>query len=410
MTGTSRIGIVGGAIGGLTAAIAIAQTKRFDEIIVYDRAPAEAAAHTNGRARGRGAALLVWSNAVSALSSIGLGNAVTAASAALHLTEVRSKDGLLLSRLPIGEWSEPFGAPTVVIRRPVLLDILERALDATPSVVLRMGSVLRSYDLRNGGGRRGGVRLVFEDGTTEHVDALIGADGLDSTVRRQLLGEETSRLAGYDAWVGITPSRPDEIQSGVATATIGHGPRFWTAALRDGAVFWYATLPPRIGRDVRDRATLADLFSDWPAPIRELVASTPEPEIIRTRIRARRPVEDWGAGPITLLGDAAHPSTPDLGQGACQAIESAVVLGECVRDTGDIGDAFRAYERKRMPRTAAISRLSWMTSFNSSIESAVMCRMRDAAIRVGLESMARTSLRWILAGHRDEHTRPQDRA
>jgi len=377
-----RIGIVGGGIGGLTAAIALSRLGEF-EVVVFERA---------NESSPRGAALLVWSNALLALSSIGLAEKVEAAAARLDVTEVKNVGGDVLSSLPIGEWSERVGAPTVVIRRPVLLDILGAAL---PSDVVRRGASLRSYALSDRG-----VRLLFDDGATEHVDALIGADGLHSVVRRQLLGDAPTRDGGYDAWVGIAPQRPEGIRRGVATATVGDGPRFWTAALQDDSVFWYATLNPRSRRTrARDQEGLRDVFRAWHSPIEELVASTPASDLIRTQIRDRAPVQEWGTGPITLLGDAAHPSTPDLGQGACQAIESAVVLGECLRASAPIAERFRDYERRRMQRTAAISRLCWMTAVNSTVEGSLTCRLRDTAIRIGLESVARSSLRWILAGH-----------
>ena len=377
-----RIGIAGAGVGGLTAAIALQRRGNF-EVVVFERADALSR---------RGAALLIWSNALLALASIALAEEVQAASAALDITEVRSANGDVLSRLPIGEWSEHAGAPTVVVRRPVLLDILGAAL---PPGVVRLGASLRSYELV---GR--GVRLLFDDGSTEDVDALVGADGLHSVVRRQLLGDAPTRDGGYDAWVGIAPIRPEGIRRAVATATVGRGPRFWTAALRDDSVFWYATLNPRSVRTrARNQEELCDVFRDWHSPIPELVASTPPGELIRTQIRDRAPVQEWGAGPITLLGDAAHPSTPDLGQGACQAIESAIVMGECLNHSASIADGFREYERSRMQRTAAISRLCWMTAANSTVEGSLTCRLRDAAIRIGLESVARSSLRWILAGH-----------
>lgn len=374
-----RVGIVGGGIGGLTAAIALSRLRRFD-VVVFER--------TN-RPTSRGAALLVWSNAIAALSSIELAEDVKRASAALELTEVRSSTGQLLSSLPVGRWSRRFGGPTVVVRRPVLLDILASAL---PPGMVKMGASLVSFATN-----ARGVELRFEDGTTERVDALIGADGLHSVVRRQLFEDEPLRAGCYDAWVGITDVRPDGMREGIATATIGRGPRFWTAVLEDGAVFWYATLSRRGGTGL-GRAGLREVFRDWHEPIDELIATTKDADLLRTQIRDRLPVSHWGKGPVTLLGDSAHPSTPDLGQGACQAIESAISLAECLKDADDVALAFREYERRRMPRTAAISRLCWMTSQSSTLESPLMCSLRDAAIRKGLEPVAKSSLDWILAG------------
>lgn len=390
-----RMGIAGAGIGGLATAISVGQRcSHVREIVIYERAAAPQTRDTQARSRtqGRGAALLLWSNAVAVLRSLGLHEPVDLASAVLDSTEVHSKSGALLSTLDVGPWSEEAGAPTVVIRRPDLLDILEAHLPS--NVVVEFGRPLGGFIER-----KDHVELRFEDGTSDHVDALIGADGLSSVVRRQVLGDEPARAAGYDAWVGITPHRPAAVEDGLAVATIGQGPRFWYAALRDGAVFWYATLPR--GASERSTRDLAAVYRGWPAPIRELIESTPEADAIRTTIKDRIPSARWGDGRVTLLGDAAHPSTPDLGQGACQAIESAAVLGDCLAtatNAAEVERALRQYEQRRMTRTAAISRLCWMTSYNSTIESPLLCGVRDLAIRVALASAARSSLRWILRG------------
>src|SRR5690606_12428091 len=110
---------------------------------------------------------------------------------------------------------------------------------------------------------------------------------------------------------------PGTLAPGVATATVGRGPRFWCAPLGDGA-FWYATLN-EVSTD--GRTALRDAFASWHAPIGELIERTAADDLVMTRIRDRVPVARWGEGHVTLLGDAAHASTPDLGQGACQALE-----------------------------------------------------------------------------------------
>ena len=110
------------------------------------------------------------------------------------------------------------------------------------------------------------------------------------------------------------------------------------------------------------------------------------------------PVDRWGEGPVTLLGDAAHAATPDLGQGACQAIESAAVLAACLERSTTIVEGLRDYERRRIERTATIARMCWLMSMHTTIESAALCSVRDAAIRIGLRRLARGHLTWILAG------------
>lgn len=373
-----RVGIVGGGIGGLATALAL--RARGAEVIVFERAQ---------HRRREGVALLVWANAMKVLASLGVADRVRAQAAEIAVTEVRNAAGELLSELPIGAWSQRAEMPTVAIRRPALVEALLAKLG--PEAI----RVDASFTAFAHDGKR--VRVRLGDGSEEVVDALIGADGLHSTVRAQLLGDGAPRALRQYAWVGL--SRPPEgvMRPGIATASVGRGPRFWAAPLRDGA-FWYATLnrAPAAGRGARE--VMREAFAGWHGAIGELIEHTDEDDIITTQISDRPPVERWGEGAVTLLGDAAHASTPDLGQGACQAIESAGVLASCLAATRSITDGLRAYEQARIARTATITRLCWLTSVNSTIEAPLLCRARDLAIRFGLRTVARGHLEWILAG------------
>lgn len=372
--GGAHIGIVGGGVGGLAAAVALQRLGA--EIHVFERAR---------RAQG-GVALLVWSNAMRALQQLGLAHELLAVSAPIERTIIRRSDGEPLAELPIGEWSERAGTPTVALRRNDLITALAARV---PAGTVQEGAELESFDFE---GQR--VRVRFRDGMEHVVDALIGADGLGSTVRAQLHGDQPPRMLAQQAWVGWVATAPDVIEPGLAIATIGRGPRFWCTPLARG-VFWYATTP--LGGEPRKQRLLEQL-AGWHAPIGELVDATSEEHLVTTRIRDRPPLERWGTRTVTLLGDAAHPSTPDLGQGACQAIESAVVLARCLEHAASIEEGLRAYEAARIGRTATIARLSWMTSVNSTIEAPTLCRLRDTAIRFGLRAVARGHLEWILAG------------
>jgi 2-polyprenyl-6-methoxyphenol hydroxylase-like FAD-dependent oxidoreductase len=368
------VGVVGGGIGGLATAVAL--RSRGASVVVYERA----------RRQRQGVALLVWGNATRALASLGVAEPLLAVAAPIERMQVRSPDGDLLSELPIGEWSKRAEMPSIALRRGDLIAALAARLDD--------GMVREGVELASFAHDRGGVRARFTDGTEQSLDALIGADGLHSRVRAQLLGDDPPRALRQQAWVGSVDAAPGLVERGIATATIGRGPRFWSAPLAHGA-FWYATLNDVIG-DQRD--VLHETFAGWHAPIRALLEATPPDDIVATQICDRAPVSRWGEGCVTLLGDAAHASTPDLGQGACQAIESAAVLARCLDGADALEAGLRAYERARMQRTATVSRLCWMTSVNSTIESPTLCRLRDAAVRVGLRAVARGHLEWLLAG------------
>ncbi len=365
------MGIVGGGIGGLAAAVGL--RSHGAHVTVFERV----------RRQHQGVALLVWGNAMKELAALGVAGDVLRVANPIEVTCVRNPAGDVLSELPIGEWSQRATMPSVAVRRADLVAALAAQL---PAELVREGSELASFV---DDGR--GVRAQFADGSTEEVDVLIGADGLHSTVRAQLHGSAPPRALQQQAWVGL--ARGVALEPGVATATVGRGPRFWSAALPDGA-FWYATL----NRVTDSRAALAEVFDGWHAPIRDLIEHTTDDDLVTTQIRDRVPLASWGRGRVTLLGDAAHASTPDLGQGACQAIESAGVLARSLARADDLEAGLRAYERARIDRTATISRLCWMTSVNSTIESPLLCAVRDAAMRVGLKTVARGHLEWILAG------------
>lgn len=365
---------MGGGVGGLAAAVALQAGGA--SVTVFER----------GRRARQGVALLVWGNAMKALASLGVADALLELGAPIEHTHVRGTDGQLLSSLPVGEWNKRPGLPTIAVRRGDLVATL--AAHARPGT-LREGAELVSFAQD-----RGRVHARFADGGDETLDVLIGADGFGSRVRAQLLGDMPARLLNQQASVGWVATPPGLLERGIATATIGRGPRFWYAPLANGA-FWYATLN---GTDRADKAALLAAFAGWHAPICDLVAGTDDADMVTTQIRDRPPADRWGDGHVTLLGDAAHPSTPDLGQGACQAIESAAVLAASLAHADSIESGLRAYENARRERTATISRLCWMTSVNSTLENPLLCRLRDGAIRFGLRTVARGHLEWILAG------------
>jgi 2-polyprenyl-6-methoxyphenol hydroxylase-like FAD-dependent oxidoreductase len=129
------------------------------------------------------------------------------------------------------------------------------------------------------------------------------------------------------------------------------------------------------------RADAMDCFQDWVSPIPELIEATDD-GILRNDIVDRRPLKSWGKGRITLLGDAAHPTTPNLGQGACQAIEDAVALAHCLGQGGDAESALRSYEESRIPRTTAITKKSLRVGIVGQLENPLACALRNAMIRI----------------------------
>jgi 2-polyprenyl-6-methoxyphenol hydroxylase-like FAD-dependent oxidoreductase len=357
--------VVGGGIGGLAAAVALRQAGLAVE--VYERAPAMAEV---------GAGLSLWANALHALDRLGLGAAVKAQGLAGPPGAIRTWDGGVLSAPPAEAVAARWPVFMVGVHRADLLATLGAAL---PDGVLRLGATAVGFE--TGGA---GVRVRFADGREAAGDLLVGADGLRSVTRAQLFGETPPRYSGYTTWRGVTAVDRGLLPPGAGFESWGRGQRFGGLPLRDGRVYWFATRNAPAGQGDEPGGRLAELrrrFDGWHPPVPALIAATPESAILRNDIFDRPPLTRWGEGPVTLLGDAAHPMTPNLGQGGCQALEDAVVLGDCLRGAAAVPAALRAYEARRIPRTSAIVRQSWRIGRMGQWEHPVVCALRNALVR-----------------------------
>ncbi len=324
--------IIGGGIGGLAAAIGLRNAGADAE--VFERA------EPFGEV---GAGITLWPNAVKALQQLGLVEAIRAISVLEAQGGIRTWRGALLSSASTADIERAFGAPTLVMHRAELHDVLLQAL-GSERVQLGAQCVGFEQDDRS-------VAAIFADGRRVHGDLLIGADGLRSVVRAQLHGEQPPRYAGYTAWRAVVPFSRNRVLPG---ETWGMGARFGQVPLSDDRIYWFATknaLPGERSPD-GEKAELLRRFRGWHVPIEAVIGATPADAILRHDIYDRPPLRRWGAGRVTLLGDAAHPMTPNLGQGACQAIEDAVVLMKQVSAGGAVAGVLRAYEAERMQRTA----------------------------------------------------------
>jgi 2-polyprenyl-6-methoxyphenol hydroxylase-like FAD-dependent oxidoreductase len=380
MTPIKRALIIGSGIGGLCAAIGLRQVGI--EAIVYEQAE---------RLDPIGAGLTLWANAIKALRKLGLADAAVAAGSKIELGELRAAGGRTLSRSAPGEFERFFGEPTIGIHRADLHTILCRAL---PSDLLHLGA--RCVGFVQDGAT---VNVHFANGTRDQADLLIGADGIHSIIREQLFPEVKLRYAGYTAWRGVVATA-DKAALGLTTETWGHGARFGFLRIDEERVYWFAThntAPGNKQSGAESKAFLRQRFKGWHHPISLLVESTPEEQILQTDIYDIEPMKEWGKGAVILLGDAAHPTTPNLGQGACMAIESSVVLARCLSQELALDRALNRYQLERMPRTAWITRQSWKIGRLGQLENAFACGLRDLAIRLVPDKWTRQALETAVA-------------
>lgn len=355
--------MVGGGIGGLTAAVALRRVGV--EAVVFERAAG---------LREVGAGISLWSNAMRALRGLGLEDAVRAVGREEIGGTVRTADGRVITQVPAEVLERRFGA-NVVLTRPDLLAVLLAALQDTgePS---RLGFECTGFS-QDGSG----VVATFAGGHEERGDFLVGADGLHSGVRSRLLGDGPPAYAGFTAWRGLAELGEDAEHGGFEAW--GRGQVFGLVGLGGGRFYWYATRNAPEGQGDAPggrKAELLERFGGWQEPVPSVIRATDDERILRNDVYHREPTRRWGDGRVTLLGDAAHPMTPNLGQGACQAIEDAEVLARCVREEDVVEAALRLYEGRRRSRTALISRRSRLMSRAAQLENPLLCRLRNAAM------------------------------
>ena len=357
MTRSVKAIVIGAGIGGLAAGIALRRAGL--DVTVFEQA---------GELREIGAGISLWANALHALDKLGVREAIEAASDAYEAAGLRSWDGRTLVKISTEDLRQRVGVVCVIMHRAELQAILLTALGRD---VVSLGAhcvgVQQDSD---------GAEAQFADGQRVRGDLLIGADGLHSVVRAALHGSKPPRYSGYTAWRAVVPFDTSRLR---ASESWGYGARFGMVPMSMNRVYWFATQnTAEGGRNTNEKIAATDLFGRWHSPIPLLIEATPEPDILRNDIYDRPVLKSWGAGRITLLGDAAHPMTPNLGQGACQALEDAVVLSRSLAGRTDIAAALRSYEQQRIPRANAFVTRSRQVGAIGQLESRVAVRLRDA--------------------------------
>jgi 2-polyprenyl-6-methoxyphenol hydroxylase-like FAD-dependent oxidoreductase len=343
---TMRALIIGGGIGGLAAAVALQRVGV--EAVVFEKA---------AEITEIGAGLSLWSNAILAARRLGVETKIVAAASVIERTRSYLSSGEPMDDLDVGTLGRRAGAPTVCAHRAELQRILLEAALARDPDAIRTGHECVGCEED-----AGIVTAVFADGSRERGDVLIGADGIHSVVRRSLFGEETPRYAGYFAWRGIAHGVGGLLPAGQARFVIGRGAQAGYFHCGADRMYWFLTHNGPLHSSAGpggNRAEIAALIGDWRAPLRQLTEATDESAILRNDIIDRPARQVWGQGRITLLGDAVHATTPNLGQGACQALEDAVILAHSLHTAVTAESGLRDYEALRRERTKSVIDQSW---------------------------------------------------
>jgi 2-polyprenyl-6-methoxyphenol hydroxylase-like FAD-dependent oxidoreductase len=356
--------IIGAGIGGLSAGLALQQAGYAVEI--YERAPA---------LKSVGAGISLWANAIKALDQLGVGERVRAMGMAEGGGGFHTPNGRTLLAIELGEVERRFGAPTIVLHRAELSQILLESYTGA----LQLGKRFTHYEED-----ASGVTATFADGTQASGDLLVCADGIHSVLRQSWFPNSHPRYAGYTAWRGVLPFDHQRVVRHWGE-TLGRGTRVGIAPLSEGRIYWFATqnLPENTRIAPQDQhAHLLALFGTWYAPIPDLIRGTPSEEILQNDIYDLDPLDEWVRGRVALLGDSAHAMTPNMGQGGCQAIEDAVVLGKCLRLALTIAEALQRYQSQRLPHANHVLRTSRRIGQAVTIANPLVCALRDTLFRL----------------------------
>jgi len=364
----TRVAIIGGGIGGLTAALALRQAGA--EVRVY-----EAAAEL----REIGAGVSLHPNAMRVLRAAGVEDEVRAAAGRSPWAVTRDGiTGRVISRTSRARQAATLGIEGATVHRADLLDVLARAL---PDGIVTLGR--RCTSVQNDSA---GAVATFEDGGTAEADVIIGADGIHSAVRASLFGPDAPRFTGKICYRSVIPGRAFE-GTAVSDNSQWLGPH--------GAIVLYPMRGQELinvvchydDDDYRHESWVTECpgaevlqrYASWHESLLRLFAAGLT--WYKWALYDREPIPQWTRGRVTLLGDAAHPMLPYLGQGACQALEDAAVLASALRaDPADPVAALARYERTRRPRASRVVLTARERGQSNHLPSRWAALRRDMAI------------------------------
>ncbi|MGF1427569.1 FAD-dependent monooxygenase [Kitasatospora sp. LaBMicrA B282] len=365
--------VIGGGIGGLAAAIGLRRIGW--TVTVVERAPVLDDA---------GAGISLAANGLRALDALGVGAAVRGAARGQYTGGTRTPDGRWLARMDGAALERALGTPIVGIPRADLHRLLRAEL---PAAALLVGVEASAVEPARSGG---GPLLVRAGGRELPADLVVAADGLHSRTRRVLFPSHPGPAYSGSTVLRAITERPVEA-AGDFELTWGRGAEFGHIMFADGRAEWHAVLNAPAGHRYPDPlAELRHRFRDWHHPIPALLAATaPEAVLHHDVNELATPLPGYVRGRVALLGDAAHAMTPNLGQGACQALEDAAVLAAAVAGAPSVERALLRYDAERRPRTQAVARAARQAGrLGQQLAHPAAVAVRNAVLRLAPSGVA----------------------
>ena len=373
--------IIGAGIGGLCSAIAL-QQKGWN-VSIWEK---------SNKLSGLGAGIVLAPNALYALELLGVAKEVKEKGSRVKNAHILSSEGKKILSLPTDVQAKKNGTYSYLIHRGMLQNVL---LDKIKNKVeIHVNKEIKLFHQTEQK-----VIAITADGYEEVATILIGADGIHSNVRKMLFGQESLRYSGYTALRGVCDLQLEDDEGGGFEAW-GKGKRFGFTKIAEGKYFWFAAINSPEGKrfQIGERKKAALHFlKDWCYPIEEVIQATSESDILHHDIYDRTPLRTWSKGRITLLGDAAHPMLPNLGQGGAQAMEDAIVLSNSLENNPlNHEKAFQAYEKARIPRTTKIVHQSRKMARLVQLENPLLLQIRNTLFRTLPANLFASRMDWVI--------------
>ncbi|WP_180087032.1 FAD-dependent urate hydroxylase HpxO [Acinetobacter sp. YH12226] len=332
-----EIAIIGAGMGGLTTGIAL---KKFGHrVTIYEQAE---------QILPVGAAISLWSNGVKCLNYLGLTEQVAKLGGQMNdLAYIDGLNGEVMTQFSLAPLIEEVGQRPYPVSRAELQNML---MDAFGRQDIQLGKRMVSIEDK---GQH--VEIGFQDGSTVSAALLIGADGTHSMTRQYVLGKQVERrYAGYVNWNGLVEISEDLAPAQQWTTFVGEGKRASLMPVAEQRFYFFFDVPLPAGLENQRseyKTLLKQYFSGWCPQVQRLIDSIDEQKTNRVEIHDIEPFTQFYKGRVVILGDAAHSTTPDIGQGGCQAMEDAVYLARALQiNTLGLEDALKRYQNKRNER------------------------------------------------------------
>lgn len=363
------IDIIGAGIGGITTAIAL--EKKGIKCRIFEQTET---------IKPVGAGIILANNAMQVYKKLGLKNTIEAYGNPISSVNI-TKDNLgIISSMDLSYFEKIHDVKNIAIHRGALQKILLDQLKET--------EIHLNHKLKNVVKKEGGHSLHFSNGTIENSFKLIGADGLNSMVRKELFKNNSIRKANQICWRGITDyNLPKEYKNKLNEAW-GNSGRFGFVPLTKNKVYWYALKTLQKSKENYSVNQIEEYYKNYNPLIKEIITSTPKENIHTAEIEDLKPMYKWHNQNVCLIGDAAHATTPNMGQGACQAIEDAYVLSECLSKY-NCNDAFREFQNIRITKAHKVVKASWSLGKLAHISNPFLITLRNKIMVLTPPSISR---------------------